>query len=163
MDLTVTARSLVHLDPGTAAWVDLAEAAFTGQPDDSAVLDALLRHPLSEDSFAGEPDGQGRHGLHGPFRLAALDPASFVRTPRDAAVARLEEWVGEVGAQEATRRRALREVTVALGGDPVYELRAPAGARHEWGDVVGAVAGFHEYVVIDRAASRLRRIVAADD
>jgi len=46
----------------------------------------------------------------------------------------------------------------------IYQLPdIRATAQHDWGDVVGMEAGFHEFVIIDRAAGELALVVASDD
>ena len=43
-----------------------------------------------------------------------------------------------------------------------YKLRNPGtAAEHEYGSVTGSM-GFHEFIVVDRAAARLHVIVASD-
>ncbi|MEN4449183.1 MAG: hypothetical protein EKK51_21110 [Mycolicibacterium sp.] len=66
---------------------------------------------------------------------------------------------------QAQREELDREVCAHIQRATVI-YRLPdirATAQHDWGDIVGGDAGFHEFVVIDRTAGELALVVASDD
>jgi hypothetical protein len=91
----------------------------------------------------------------------------FEPVPAQAAGEELRGWVSSwVAAEEdgpEVEATLAAEVLPKLDGDSI--LRLPdlrESAEHEWGWVVGHT-GFHEIVIIDRAAAMLTLLVASDD
>lgn len=129
---------------------------------------ALIEHEQYRDHYAGQdPADQSDHSLHGPYRLEAITPAVFRTLTAEAARRQLRTWVSswvdfEDDGPEVEEKLAT-EVLPKVTGDTV--LRLPDlrdSAEHEWGWVVGRT-GFHEFVIIDRAAAMLTLLVASDD
>ena len=149
-------------------WVDLKYFAIEGEASDGALVAALIEHEQYHDHYAGQdPTDQAHHSLHGPYRLEAITPAVFGAQSVEAARQELRTWVSswvviEEDGPEVEEKLAT-EVLPKMSGDSI--LRLPdlrAIAEHDWGSVVGHT-GFHEFVIIDRAAGMLTLLVASDD
>jgi hypothetical protein len=149
-------------------WVDLKYFAIQTDVSDRSLLAHLIEHEQYHDHYAGQdPTEQSHHSLHGPYRLAAITPGAFEPVPAQAAAEELRGWVSSwvVPEEDGPEVEATlaAEVLPKLDGESI--LRLPdlrVSAEHEWGWVVGQT-GFHEIVIIDRAAAMLTLLVASDD
>ncbi|MFE9575124.1 hypothetical protein ACFYO1_01960 [Nocardia sp. NPDC006044] len=165
--ITFERERIVHLDAGTYHWVSSKYFRIgTDRPDDD-LLTALVHHPQYRDHYAGgSPDQQGAHNLHGPYQLHRISAESFHRISADTAQTQLHQWADQAsGTISAAVQDSLdRWVYPMLATDDVFELRDPGpDAVHDWGWVVGAANGFHEFIAIDRTDRLMTLIVAADD
>lgn len=149
-------------------WVDLKYFAIRSDVSDRLLLASLIEHEQYHDHYAGQdPTEQSHHPLHGPYRLEAITPGAFESTSTQEARDELRGWVGswvvsEEDGPEVEATLAL-EVLPKLVGDSIIRLPdLRESAEHDWGWVVGH-AGFHELVIIDRAAALLTLLVASDD
>lgn len=165
--VTFVSHDIVHFRP-YRTWVDLKYFAIQTDVSDQSLLAHLIEHEQYRDHYAGQdPSEQSHHSLHGPYRLAAIASGVFEPVPARAAGEELGGWacswvVPEEGGSEVEATLAA-EVLPKLDGDSI--LRLPdlrETAEHEWGWVVGHT-GFHEIVIIDRAAAMLTLLVASDD
>lgn len=148
-------------------WVDVQSFRFVDEPQETELLAALLGHRLYAHSYA-EP----RHGLgpetgemHGPYRLEALSPKSFVPTTGETASAAIRCWAGQYGVlvpevAGAIEAMIAQHLAPATSVHRLPDLRSTA--EHEWGWVVG-VDGFEEFVAIDRSRGLLSLVVCGDD
>lgn len=157
----------MHFRPNNT-WVDLKLFSIRPEVSDYLVLRDLLRHEQYHDHYAGQdPTEQTHHALHGPYQLEAITPGQFESVSANAARQELRNWVAgwvvphEDGSEVEAKLGA--EVLARLHGDSILRLTdLRETAEHDWGWVVGH-AGFHEFVVIDRATALLTLLVASDD
>jgi hypothetical protein len=159
-------HELVHFRPYDT-WVDLKYFAIQPEESDRSLLGHLIDHEQYHDHYAGQdPTEQSHHSLHGPYRLEAISPTVFELVTSEAAGAELRDWVASWVAEEDGREVAATlagAVLPRLSGDAIYRLPdLRESFEHDWGWVIGA-AGFHEVVIVERAAPMLTLLVASDD
>jgi len=166
--LTFVSHELVNFRPFDT-WVDLKYFAIEPEAPDHSLLAGLIEHVQYHDHYAGQdPSEQSQNDLHGPYRLDAIAAGVFEPVSGMSAGQELRRWTSSWADPHDEDRSEVEaklaaEVLPHLDGDSV--LRLPGlrqTAEHEWGWVVGN-AGFHEFVVINRAAAMLTLLVASDD
>lgn len=170
-ELDFVDAGLVHV-PASHSWISTKRFRFRGSGTDHDLLESLIGHQQYADHYAGQAVEEQTHAsVHGPYELAAISVATFVRSTASIARARLTEWAtgcamnGEGTAPTELAHFLAYELPISLAQSAAsfYELpdiRERAG--HDWGWVVGS-QGFHEFVAIDRDALQLTLIVASDD
>lgn len=166
-------RTIFINPPVTRQWVDIKLFTLSADVADQAALALMIAHVRYRDSYASSTFEDAKT-IHGPYWLRAITPNSFVvdnPTAADTAIRNwaehvIRDWDGELVPWPQAQREAMaREVYSRIQRATVI-YRLPdirATAQHDWGDVVGSDAGFHEVVVIDRAAGELALVVASDD
>jgi hypothetical protein len=150
--------------PVTRQWVSIKVFALPADIDDQSALAAMIAHVRYRDSYAGTGD-QDMVDKHGPYWLGAITPQTFTVADPTEAQALIRTWAGYyVRWHDADREAMDREVYARIQrASVIYQLPdIRATAQHDWGEVVGG-DGFHEFVVIGRAAGELALIVASDD
>lgn len=149
----------------TSMWVSLKSFSIDdGAGDVDLIRDLLTTRAYNDSYTSGPPDSQ-RVGVHGPFRLESLDPRAFAPVTAAEVAAVLTEWAADAGVRMDSAGSELqsRVYDVLARADSIYAFPSlDESARHPGGWIVGQ-GGFHEYVVIDRARSRLTLVVASDD
>jgi hypothetical protein len=162
---------VLHMAPGMCSWCMLVEFAVLREGlDDRGCLEAVITHPRYRDHCAGAFADQGRHDLHGPYRIDAISVDRFVSSTPTDALQVLEWWPAtNLYPQHADALLLSREIVAAwvapilVHANGIYRLAVQRqGNEHDWGWVVGT-HGFHEYVAIDRTAKRVTLIIASDD
>lgn len=165
--LTFVSQEMVHFWEHFT-WVNLKYFAIQPTVSDALLLTHLIANTQYQDHYAGQdPAEQPLHLLHGPYRLNAITPDTFQAVSIQTAGDDLRGWVsswagsGEDGPELEAKLSAA--VIPRVVGDAIYRLPdLRQSAEHEWGSVVGQ-DGFHELVIIDRAAEKLTLLVASDD
>lgn len=155
----------IFINPAvTRQWVSIKVFAVPAEVDDQAALAAMIADVRYRDSYAGTGDTD-MVDKHGPYWLAAITPQTFTVTTPAAVETVIRTWSGYYTPWPAADRDAMdREVYPRIQhATVIYQLPdIRATAQHDWGEVVGS-DGFHEYVMIDRAAGELALMVASDD
>jgi len=163
--LTDEGKRFINFDNQTFQWVSIKLFGLSGQDlDDRTVLARLIADRRYRDSYGGTGD-EDMETIHGPFQLAAITVDSFVPTQAAAEIATLEEWAQKYAPlPETVAEQVETEVYQRLrDATSRYRLENPGEDQfHEWGFAIGN-NGFHELVVIDRAAGSVALIVASDD
>jgi hypothetical protein len=150
--------------PVTRRWVDIKVFGLPVDLDDRTALASMITHVRYRDSYASA-DFEDAKTIHGPYRLDAITPQTFTVADPAEAEGLIRTWAEYYGRWYDVDREAMhREVYARIHRAAViYQLPdIRANAQHDWGDVVGG-DGFHEFVVIDRAAGELALVVASDD
>ncbi|UQX10181.1 hypothetical protein [Candidatus Mycobacterium methanotrophicum] len=145
-------------------WVVIKLFALSEDVDDRAALELLLRHVRYRDSYAGTGD-KDMVDIHGPYWLKAITPESFSQVESADAEALLRTWAEYATPLPDENRAELEHelyprIRNAITRYQLADLRRTA--EHDWGGVVGTT-GFHEFVLIDRAAGSVALVVASDD
>lgn len=157
---------LVHLDQGSYQWIDIKTFGVGDGFNDLTLIKNLVDQAAYADDYQGNRvEEQSSGAVHGPYRLDAVDPASFVLTTGDEARDVIQKWANRTGSQNDETQRALLTDVYALLHSAERVYRFPTlglDAAHESGWVVGHT-GFHEFVAIDRFGHQLHVIVASDD
>jgi hypothetical protein len=152
------------LDHGTLRRVDIKTFGIGDGFNDVTLIKNTLDQGAYVDSDA-EVSPELRHGaVHGPYRLAAIDPHAFTPVSAGEAKSLLRAWVtGAEADGQPTPAGLLSNVYALLdAADAVYRFPVLAEeSSHEYGPVVGS-AGFHEFITIERIGHRLNVIVASD-
>lgn len=165
--VTFVRHDLVHFRPYDT-WVDLKCFAIQPEESDRSLLAHLIEHKQYHDHYAGQdPTEQSHHSLHGPYRLDAITPGVFESVTSEAASAELRNWVASWIAEEEDGPKVEATMAAAvlprLTGDAIFRLPdLRETSEHDWAWVVGT-SGFHEVVIVERAASMLTLLVASDD
>lgn len=157
---------LVHMDRGTRQWVSVKVFRIDPGASTPELLAALLAHRQYRDHYAGGlPEEQGEHRMHGPYRLECITLDSFRPIETEGAVATVRGWAAAGKPVSAGTQRDLDMLVYpALATPELYELSdLHSTAEHDWGWVVGHLAGFHELIAIDRIRCSLALLVASDD
>ncbi|MBB3606431.1 hypothetical protein FHT40_006122 [Mycolicibacterium sp. BK556] len=150
--------------PVTRQWVSIKVFALPGDVEDQTALAWMIAHVRYRDSYASSTFVDAKT-IHGPYQLSAITPHVFIVADSDDVDALIRTWSAcyvrwpdaDVDAMQREVYARTNQATV------IYQLPdIRATARHDWGDVVGR-DGFHEFVIIDRAASELALLVASDD
>lgn len=167
---------LVHLDssfinfrdfdfgerPHGHRWVDTRRFwVSSGGRDDRDVLAALIEHPQFRDTYDGA--GVQDWPRHGPWWLDRITPDTYERVDADTAVAVLHSWANQHGdVPEPLTARLREEIYTPIHHATSRHLlgRLPEDAFHDYGPIH---IDYHELVLIDRPATTLTLIVAADD
>jgi len=166
--VTFVSHELVIFRPFDT-WVDLKFFEIQTEAPDHSLLARLIEDVQYHDHYAGQdPSEQSQNDLHGPYWLDAITAEVFEPVSGASAGQELREWVSSWADPQDEDRpeveaKLAADVLPHLDGDSI--LRLPdlrQTAEHEWGWVVGN-AGFHEFVVINRAAATLTLLVASDD
>ncbi|WP_433663190.1 hypothetical protein ACQPW1_14245 [Nocardia sp. CA-128927] len=135
---------------------------LTVEVDDRATLDALINQVEYRDDYVGggvDPAGT----RHGPYWLDRLSPDVYEPVTGQNVVEIVREWLAECGTvprelEDTIQRQVFDSV---MGSANSYVLRdLDKSAINDYGDVH---TEFHEIVVIDRTAQKVRLIVASDD
>lgn len=150
--------------PNASCWldtkafrIDMADAA----PGD--ILAALIEHRQYRDHYAGLSADAQNQDLHGPYWRSAIRPETFQAVDFATAEAELVDWAK---AFEVSAPLVLSELGALLLDRRSLLYRLPdlrSTAEHAWGWSVGAIGGFHEFVVIDRGRKLVTVMVASDD
>lgn len=156
-------------------WVSIKLFTLPADVDDQSALAAMIGHVRYRDSYAGTGDTD-MVDKHGPYWLSAITPQAFTVADPAAADTLIRTWTQydapwpgddrDYMPWPAVDREAMdREVHGRIQrATVIYQLpNIRATAQHDWGDLVGIDAGFHEFVIIDWAARELALIVASDD
>lgn len=166
-------RTIFINPPVTRQWVDIKLFTLPADADDQTALALMIAHVRYRDSYASSTFADAKT-IHGPYRLSAITPETFTIVDAadvDTAIRTwaehvIRDWDGNfVSWPQAQREEMNREVYARIQRATVI-YRLPdirATAQHDWGDVVGSDAGFHEVVIIDRSAGELALVVASDD
>jgi hypothetical protein len=122
----------------------------------------LIRHDQFRDDYAG--GGIDPVGIrHGSYWLDRITVEAYAPVDETTALGILVAWAHQYGdlpqlLEDSLERGVYAHVRTATSR---YRLKALGeAALHDWGGVHGE---FHELVAIDRAASSLALLVAADD
>jgi hypothetical protein len=163
--LSFTRTIFIRFNNTTTQWVSIKLFTLSEHSiDEHTALSLLLRHARYRDSYAGTAD-EDMKTLHGPYRLDAIHPDSFIRVDAADAEGRLRTWAEQdVPLDDSTRQQLERELYPRLRtATSCYQL-AELGdeSQHDWGWVVG-FTGFQEVVLIDRRTRSLALVVASDD
>ena len=159
--------------PVTRQWVDIKVFTLPADVDDRTALALMIAHVRYRDSYASSTFEDAKT-IHGPYRLSAITPAIFTVVNADDVDSVIRHWAEHVirdwdenfvSWPQAQREALEREVYARTRqGTVIYQLPdIRATAQHDWGDVVGSDAGFHEFVIIDRSSGELALVVASDD
>jgi hypothetical protein len=146
-------------------WFDIKLFTLPDEPaDDRKALGLLLRHVRYRDSYASSVF-EDSVSIHGPYCLDAITVDSFVAVDAASVEATLRAWAEQVmPVPDIERGQAERELYSRVhAATSRYRLVVGPEALHDWGDVVGGITGFHEFVLIDRRAGTLALVVASDD
>jgi hypothetical protein len=157
-------RKIFINPPVTRQWVSIKVFSLPADVDDHSALAAMIGHVRYRDSYAGTGDAD-MVDKHGPYWLSAINPETFIVADPAAADTLIRTWAQYYVPWSPADREVLdREVYARIQrATVIYQLPdIRASAQHDWGDVL-ASDGFHEFVVIDRAAGELALIVASDD
>jgi hypothetical protein len=170
MPLRFTGARHLPMGDNTFMWIQVTSYDFTGESDE-ALLTAMIGSEQYAYDYASPFDGHATHeneAVHGRWFRDRVKPERFRRCSVVEAAEVIRAW-SEDGwvepdyrlPQEALDHLAAVQERFSQGA--LYRLDNPGeDDEHEYGFVTGA-EGFHEFVVIDRAASTLDLIVATDD
>lgn len=159
--------------PVTRQWVSIKVFTLPADVGDQTALALMIAHIRYRDSYASSIFEDAKT-IHGPYRLSAITPETFTvvnAADVDTAIRNwaehvIRDWDGDFASWPKAQREAMdRQIYPRIQRATVI-YRLPdirATAQHDWGDVVGSEAGFHEFVVIDRTACELALVVASDD
>jgi hypothetical protein len=150
--------------PVTRQWVDIKVFALPVDVDDRTALALMISHVRYRDSYASA-EFQDAKTIHGPYRLNAITVDTFTVADPAEVEALIRTWAEYyVRWYDADREAMEREVYARIHrATVIYQLpNIRDTAQHDWGEVVGG-DGFHEFVIIDRAAGELALMVASDD
>jgi hypothetical protein len=164
-DRLVYQRNVFINPPVTRQWVLIKVFGLPADVDDRAALAAMIAHVRYRDSYAGTWD-QDMVDIHGPYWLKAITTDTFTVAAPAEVEALLRTWSEYDARWYVVDREAMeREVYARIRrATVIYQLPdIRETAQHEWGGVVGSDGGFHEFVIIDRAAGELALLVASDD
>jgi hypothetical protein len=142
---------------------------FDGQPSTCGLITEVMAHPRYRDDCASPWTGPCGD-VHGPYRLQALPAEGFQPCSAATAISTLTEWPATNLSPWVSASLLLsREIVGAwvspfiVEADELYRLSvAREGNEHEYGRVVG-LAGFHEFIAIDRNNGAITVIIATDD
>ena len=157
-------RSFAFDDPRDHGfrWVDLKHFRLRAQPPADELV---LRSLMGDDRFADGYSGGGANpagGIHGPYRLGRITPASYEHVDAAAAIDEVDRWALQYGDLPASLVEALEQQVYApiRSATGLYRLKdLGEDAFHDF-----VVHGeFHEIVIIDRAANAVTLVVAGDD
>ncbi|OHU52323.1 hypothetical protein BKG82_18835 [Mycobacteroides chelonae] len=166
-------RTIFINPPVTRQWVDIKLFTLPPDVDDQTALALMIAHVRYRDSYASSTFADAKT-IHGPYRLSAITPETFTIADAADVDTAIRTWAEHVirdwdddfvSWPQAQREEMDREVYARIHRATVI-YRLPdirATAQHDWGDVVGSDAGFHEFVIIDRSAGELALVVASDD
>lgn len=158
-------QGTIFINPSvTRQWVDIKVFSVPDSVDDRTALAMMIAHVRYRDSYAGTGD-KDMVDIHGPYWLRAITPEAFGVADPAAAENLIRTWADySVRWPDADREAVQREVYARINrATVIYQLPdIRAGAQHDWGEVVGS-DGFHEFVLLDRAAGELALVVASDD
>jgi hypothetical protein len=132
--------------------------------DDREALSLLLRHVRYRDSYASSVF-EDAVNIHGPYWLEAITTDSFARSDSASAETTLHTWAEQVvPVPDNEHDEAERELySYVRAATSCYRLAVGPEALHDWGDVVGSLTGFHEFVLINHRTGTLALVVASDD
>jgi len=159
--------------PVTRQWVDIKVFTLPADVDDQTALALMIAHVRYRDSYASSTFEDAKT-IHGPYWLRAITPEIFTVVNADVVNTTIRYWAEHVirdwddnfVSWPQAQREALEREVYARTQRATVIYRLPdirATAQHDWGDVVGSDAGFHEFVIIERAAGELALVVASDD
>ena len=159
--------------PVTRQWVDIKVFTLPADVDDQTALALMTAHVRYRDSYASSTFEDAKT-IHGPYWLHAITPETFTIVDAEAAKTAISHWAEHVirdwdgdfvSWPQAQHEEMDREVYARTHrATVIYQLPdIRAMAQHDWGEIVGSDAGFHEFVIIDRAAGQLALVVASDD
>lgn len=157
-------REIFINPPVTRQWVSIKVFVLAAEVDDQSALAAMIGDVQYHDSYAGSWDTD-TVDKHGPYWLHAITPETFTVANSAEVEALIRTWAEYyVPWHDADRQVMDREVYARIQRATVtYQLPdIRAAAQHDWGEIVGG-DGFHEFVIIDRAAGELALVVASDD
>ena len=158
-------RGTIFINPSvTRQWVDIKMFSLPDGVDDRTALAMMIAHVRYRDSYAGTGD-KDMVDIHGPYWLRAITPETFTVADPAAVENLIRTWADySVRWHDADREAVQRQVYARIErATVIYQLpNIRATAQHDWGEVVGS-DGFHEFVLIDRAAGELALVVASDD
>lgn len=170
MQLRCLGEYLVHMAAGTYMWCCFKPFVFAiGAGSSRAVIEAVIRHPQYRDTYlGGGPEAQGFLDVHGPYRLPTVTADAYVPTSVEMIRDDLCEWARPPNCDsdacdksvQILRSRVFGQLSAGLSWFRLDLQRE--GNEHESGRCVGTV-GFHEFLVIDRAAGKALLLTASDD
>ena len=170
-DVTAAEEQLVYQrtvfinPPVTRQWVKIKVFALPADVDDQTALALMIAHVRYRDSYGGTGD-KDMIDIHGPYWLSAVAPSAFTVSDPAEVEALIRTWAEyDVRWYDADRQAMQREVYPRIrGASVIYQLPdIREAAQHDWGGMIGQSTGFHEFVIIDRAAGELALLVASDD
>lgn len=162
MSLAITGTACLVFRDNSFRWIDLKHFTFGAGSPDELLLAQLFAHPHFADGYVG--GGHGASGIHGPYQLAAITPASYRLIGPDEAIAWLDEFCSLfesppygplAGDIDAIVRRRLGQSTSVLR----LGVLEPA-AQHDCGWILGE---FRELIAIRRDAAELTLLVMGID
>jgi hypothetical protein len=172
ISLRFARRDTIHL-PSRFAWISVVEFGVEGEGDDDELLASLLAQPGADDAYAfndpGRPVRADDEGVHGPYRMAAITPKTFLPLDPRAARDRLVKWVE---AYDLTVAGSPEFTSLAVDafseGSAAYALPSfddmPEIDRDElWSTILGNETGYEEILTISPTRDKLTLIVASDD
>lgn len=170
--LTTVARAvwyledrITHRDSRTDQWIDIKTFGIGDGFNDLTLIKNMLDQPAYADDYQGSPRGEQPGGVHGPYRLDAVDAAAFIPVAADEAHSLLGAWADQTSLHSDVTPAVLASSVYAIieAADRIYRFpMLSQDSLHEKGWVVG-ISGFHEFIAIDRTEHRLSVIVASDD
>ncbi|MEV0374536.1 hypothetical protein AB0I10_32925 [Streptomyces sp. NPDC050636] len=141
---------------------DMPPALPPDMHDERNVLAALIAHLEFRDTYDGggvDPDGT----RHGQWWLDRIAPDSYRAVDDTAAIGIIDTWAigqGTLPKQLEARLRAEIYSPIRSSTDRFALGDLPKDAVHDYGPIH---IDFHELVLIDRPASTVTLLVAADD
>jgi len=158
-------QDTIFINPSvTRQWVKIKVFSLPASVDDRTALAMMIAHVRYRDSYAGTGD-KDMVDIHGPYWLRAITPETFTVADPAAVENLIRTWAEYyVRWDDADREAMQRQVYARIDrATVIYQLPdIRATAQHEWGGIVGS-DGFHELVIVDRAAGELALVVASDD
>jgi hypothetical protein len=165
--LSFESRTGIVFGDGHYDWIDVK--AFGLRPPNAeshVLLQLLLAEPAYRDHYTSPPDDdQGDHSLHGPYRLDAIAPDSFVSVPLSEVADALRAFGRRYSSEQETEMRlgkvAAQVEPLLDGGTRAFRLGDLGdGAQHEFGWILDH---FTEFVVVNDTSQQLFLIVAGQD
>jgi hypothetical protein len=143
-------------------WVDAKRFQLSSEVlDDRDVLVALIAHPQFRDTYDGA--GVQDWPRHGQWWLDRITPDSYEPVDAHTAVDVFRSWANQHGGAPESLASRLREeiYTPIHRATSRYLLgQLPKDAFHDYGPIH---IGYYELILIDRPATTLTLLVAADD
>ncbi|MEU9730715.1 hypothetical protein [Streptomyces sp. NPDC048002] len=143
-------------------WIDIKRFRLpSAAPEDRALLAALIAHPQFRDTYDGS--GVQDWPRHGRWWLDRITPDTYRAVDAAAASTVIRSWAGQHGPVPHALAQSMQQqvhTPIATATSTYLLGPLPKEARHDWG---GIQVDFHELVLIDRPATTLTLLVAADD
>jgi hypothetical protein len=156
-------QTLIPFEDRSYRWVSVKRFTCDCGASDEEILAGLIGHWRYRDNFlSADSHEHDTRTVHGPYRVAEINPSSFERIGPYAATTVVGEFCGlyDSRPRPEVQERIQAEVLSPLQRSVCYRLRELLHAVHEYAFVL---MEFRELVAIDRSASAVLSIVMAID